>query len=85
MNTVIVELAQEKWREKLLKSRKPGIVYQLIVFNDKGINDIFFTYKDGWQIKADLQHPPAIFTDVDEAAEYLIALGVEEYDKMVAN
>ncbi|MBT2736596.1 hypothetical protein [Bacillus sp. ISL-7] len=78
---MIVDLAHHRWRKRLLDSRKEGTVYQLLGLDEHSVMDIFFSYKNGkWCFKPDLSKPVIEFDDVDKATEYIISLGVEEYD-----
>lgn len=79
---MIVDLAHHRWLKKLLESRKEGELYQMLGMDAQGVIDFYFVYRDGqWQFKVDLSKDPIKFDDVDKATEYIISLGVEEYDK----
>lgn len=79
---MVIDMAHARWRKKLLESRKDGVLYQMIGLDESNsVNDILFMYRNGnWQFKVDMNKPSVDFTDVDEAARYIIGLGVERYD-----
>ncbi|MBT2700429.1 hypothetical protein J7E79_24130 [Bacillus sp. ISL-40] len=78
---MVVSLAHHKWRKRLLESRNES-VYYIITDKNEQANEILFTYSDGiWEIGVD-NHSLRTdeFSNVDLAADYIISLGVEEYD-----
>jgi hypothetical protein len=78
---MVLDMAHARWRKKLLESRKVGELYQMIGMNDEGVKDIIFMYRDGqWQFRTDFNSPTVNFSDVDEATQYILSLGVEQYD-----
>lgn len=77
---MVVSMEHERWKKKLLESRKDGEVYQLLGWGDNGANDIYFVYRDNqWQFKPDLSKESVKYSDVNEATQYILSLGVDRY------